>query len=76
MIAVTRPQGMQLMDWADCVCSDLDTYGPFGKLLVEAEWRPWGIQFFNSTTLGRNLPDPMSFDDWQLWAERFVQGLS
>jgi hypothetical protein len=76
MISVTRPQGLHLTDWADCICQDLDPYGSFGRLLEEKQWQSWAMQFFNNTTLGRNLPDPAPYTDWRMWAERFVQGLS
>lgn len=67
---------MELRDWADCVCLDLDAYGAFGRLDDERRWQDWALQFFNNTTLGRNFPDPYAFTDWREWAERFSQGLS
>lgn len=76
MTTITRPQMLELRDWADCVCQDLDKFGLFGKLQDEARWQDWALQFFNNTTLGRNLPDPYGFTDWREWAERFAQGLS
>ena len=76
MTTITRPQYMQLRDWADCVVQDLASYGSFGKLTDENAWQGWAMQFFNNTTLGRNFPDPAWFKDWREWAERFSQGLS
>lgn len=76
MTTITRPQFMQLRDWADCVCLDLDAFGSFGRLERDSDWQNWAMQFFNNTTLGRNFPDPYGFSDWRDWADRFAQGLS
>ena len=32
---------MQLRDWADCVCLDLDSFGSFGRLDNDADWQGW-----------------------------------
>jgi hypothetical protein len=74
--AITRPTYMKLQDWADQMSLDLDRYGAFGRLQDESRWQDWAVQFLNNTTLGRNLPNPYSFDNWQDWAERFCQALS
>lgn len=71
---ITRPTGLSLRDWADCVVQDLDRYGPFGRLGEEADWQNWAVQFLNNTSLGRNLPMPYDFTDWREWADR-VSGL-
>lgn len=76
MTIVTRPSGMQLLDWADQVVLDLDNFGAFGRLSSETDWQNWAVQFLNNTTLGRNLPNPYQFSDWREWAERFVQMLA
>jgi hypothetical protein len=76
MTAITRPSNMPLQDWADQMSLDLDQYGTVGRLLDEVRWRDWAVQFLNNTSLGRNLPNPYSFDKWQDWAERFCQSLS
>lgn len=73
---ITRPQGMRLIDWADCVVQDLEAYGTVGKLLSENEWQNWGVQFLNNTTLGRNLPNPYNFNTWREWAERMCEVLA
>jgi hypothetical protein len=76
MTAATRPTGMALRDWADQIVLDLDNYGAFGRLDDEVRWQDWALQFFNNTTLGRNLPNPYQFTDWREWAERFIQMLA
>lgn len=67
---------MALRDWADQIVLDLETYGAFGRLDDDARWQDWALQFFNNTTLGRNLPNPYQFTDWREWAERFIQMLA
>lgn len=59
------------MDWADQIVMDLDTFGPFGKLLNEKKWQDWGVQLLAPLSLsGFNVPSPYQYDDWQLWAQR------
>ncbi len=68
---VTLPTGLQLQDWADQVCLDLDAFGPLGRLQDVNNWQGWAAQFLNINTLGQNLPNPYAFKDWQDWAQRF-----
>lgn len=75
-VTITRPQGMELRDWADQIILDLDAYGSFGRLNNDAEWQDWAMQYFNNSALGRNFPLPYDFKDWREWAERFAQMLS
>jgi hypothetical protein len=76
MTSITSPKYMSLLDWADQMCLDLDQFGAVGRLMQESEWQDWAIQFYNNSALGRNLPNPYSFDNWNEWAERFSQSLS
>lgn len=73
---ITRPFGMNVMDWADQALMDLDSYGAFGKLENPDIWREWAMQFLNNSVLGRNLPDPNSYTNWSDWAERLCGVLS
>ena len=73
---VTLPTRMDLVDWANQVSLDLDSYGAFGRLDNPENWQNWAMQFLNNTSLGRNFPNPYDFDVWSDWAERFVQTLS
>lgn len=75
-VTITRPQGMNLMDWASQIVLDLDAYGSFGRLEDPALWQDWAMQYFNNSALGRNFPVPYDFQDWREWAERFAQLLS
>jgi len=72
---VTLPSGMGLRDWADQISLDLDSFGAFGRLDIEEEWKNWAMQFVNNMTLKENIPIPYAFDNWREWAERFCQTL-
>ena len=74
-VQVTLPTGMGLRDWADQIALDLDPFGAFGRLDVEANWQNWAMQFLNNMTLKENFPIPYNFDNWREWAERFCQVL-
>lgn len=76
MTTITRPQGMDILDWSAQIVLDLDAYGSFGRLDDPDKWQDWAMQYFNNTALGRNFPVPYDFDDWREWAERFSQMLS
>lgn len=70
---ITSPKLMTLHDWADQICLELGGYGVIGKLVGE-DWKTWGCQLFLAVPF--NVPDPMSFDSWQDWAERLSQEVS
>ena len=72
---ITRPTGMTAIDWADCVVLELDAYAALGRLDNEAEWQDWAVQFRNITALGKGIPDPYGFENWNEWADRFVGAL-
>lgn len=74
-ISITRPVGMKLTDWADQVCLDLDFIGSIGKLMSEDDWKNWAVQFLNNLALGKNIPSPYEFKNWEDWADRFCQTL-
>ena len=72
---VTLPSGMGLRDWADQISLDLDSFGAFGRLDIEEEWKNWAMQFVNNMTLKENIPIPYAFNNWREWAERLCQTL-
>ena len=77
MIAITRPTGIPLRDWADQVVFELDTYGPFSKLMDDSKWQDWGVQFLAPLGLGGyNIANPFGFSDWRRWAERVCGDLA
>jgi hypothetical protein len=68
---------MRLTDWTDQVVMDLDTFGPFGKLMDETRWQDWGVQLLAPLSLGGyNIANPYQYDDWREWAERVCGDLA
>ena len=69
---VTNPSMLTLTDWADQLVMDLDRLGQFGRLFDEKDWKAWGAQFMNASSLPKNIPAPDFFDTWLDWAQRLV----
>ena len=69
---IVRPVNITLHDWADSVCIDLGIYGVVGRL-QDDDWQDWGVQFCNNVTIGKNMPSPYAYSDWQPWAERMCE---
>jgi hypothetical protein len=47
------------------------------KLLDPKEWREWAMSVTSNPSIRKfQPPDPNFFEDWQDWAERFVQVVS
>ena len=73
---ITRPTGLNVMDWASQLVLDLDSYGAWGRLTSPEVWQDWAAQFLNNSVLARSLPNPYTFDTWQDWAERLCATLA
>jgi hypothetical protein len=73
---ITLPIGMQLQDWADQVCLDLDSHASLSALQDPKHWQDWAVQFLNINTIGRNIPNPYAFKDWKDWAQRLCGSLT
>lgn len=74
-LAVTRPTGLELQDWADAVTLDLDRFLLLGRIQAD-DWQTWGVNLLNCVALGGNtLPDPYQFDAWEDWADRLCEAL-
>ena len=73
---ITLPVGMELMDWSDQITFDLDNQTSIGKLLDEADWQNWAVQFVTAPGLSKyNVPNPYQFDDWQTWGAGLCKAL-
>ncbi len=75
-VSLTRPDGLNVFDWADNVCTDLRNFGVVGALMTADGWQDWGVQLLNNPSLGNALPNPYGFDNWRTWAERLCDSLS
>lgn len=69
------PRGIdQFIDWADYMYPDLQQFGVVTQMMPGANWQDWaaGLQALNKIAeIG--APNPYQFDDWKLWAMRFIQ---
>jgi hypothetical protein len=63
---------MTLEDWTSIVVLDVNEQALLGGLMEQLrdnDWQAWGVQLF-ANTVGRSIPDPYGFQDWQEWAQR------
>ena len=76
-VRTISPGYMQLRDWADYMCQNLEHYGNLARLDREEEWQDWGATLLNIPALsGSIIPDPYQFDDWRTWAQRCNENLA
>jgi hypothetical protein len=72
------PRGIDhFIDWADYMYPDLQQFGVVTQMMPGANWQDWaaGLQALNKIAeIG--APNPYQFDDWKLWAMRFIQTLN
>lgn len=69
---IVRPVGISLQDWADSVALDLGIYGVVGKI-TDDDWQSWAIQLCNNVGIGKNIPNPYQFEQWDEWAQRLCE---
>lgn len=74
-LAITRPTGLALRDWGDCVSADLRNFGVIATISGD-DWQSWGAQLCGNPSLGFALPDPYQFIDWRVWGERLCDVLA
>lgn len=66
------PRGMTIKNWCDQNVLPLAQYGQIPFLQKEEDWQHWGVSVIkNPGVAAFNPPDPRSFDDFYVWAERF-----
>lgn len=63
-----KPQDMTERDWFDRTTQLFADVFPPMKLLVDGDWQTWASA---ARRVVPELPDPYTFNAWQLWAERF-----
>lgn len=68
------PAGMDVTDWADAMVPVLSRFGPVGRIEDPAFWQVWATLACELPTVrSHNPPNPFEFEDWTLWAQRFIQ---
>jgi hypothetical protein len=74
-IQLPDPQGISFNDWGARVTEEFAQYGvpvPF----AEDRWKDWACSLFHVDSLvRRGIPAPDGFNDWRLWAQRFLESV-
>lgn len=72
------PRGIDsFIDWADFMYPDLEQYGTVVKMMPGGNWQDWAAGLLAVNKIAEsNAPNPYQFDDWKLWAMRFIQTLN
>lgn len=67
-----NPVGMPVRTWCDFMVSELLAYGQVPYLQTESDWQDWGQRVCKLPGIaGLNPPNPMYFNNFYDWAERF-----
>lgn len=76
MGALTRPQHLDFVDWANQIVLDLSKSDYLMRPVSLQAWQEWGQAMVQVPFIAAfNPPNPYWFEQWQKWAERFVQGV-
>jgi hypothetical protein len=72
------PRGIDsFIDWADFMYPDLEQYGTVVKMMPGGNWQDWAAGLLAVNKIAESsAPNPYQFDDWKLWAMRFIQTLN
>ena len=66
------PRGLDVIDWTDSMALLLPSDFNLMRLDDEADWRRWGDNVVESSTIAaQSPPKPYNFDDWREWAFQF-----
>jgi hypothetical protein len=67
-----NPRGLLVREWCDYMVDELIGFGQAPFLQDETEWQRWGQEICKLPGIaGYNPPDPMFFNNFYDWAERF-----
>jgi hypothetical protein len=56
---------------------DLEQYGTVVKMMPGGNWQDWAAGLLAVNKIAESsAPNPYLFDDWKLWAMRFIQTLN
>lgn len=68
-----NPEGMTAVEWTDRMSLLLPEVLVM-KINRDDEWKAWARHVLQSPRVSRyNPPNPDSYEDWKLWADRFNQ---
>jgi len=69
------PRGIdRFIDWADYMYPDLQQFGTVSQMMPGANWQDWAAGLLGLNRIAEiGAPNPYQFDDWKVWATRFIQ---
>ena len=72
------PRGIDsFIDWADYMYPDLEQFGTVVMMMPGGNWQDWAAGLLAVNKIAESsAPNPYQFDDWKLWAMRFIQTLN
>jgi hypothetical protein len=71
---IIDPRGMTVTEWTDFMTQNLTGYSQPPRLDDPKEWQFWALLVAQSPRIAAfNPPNPLEFNDWRAWAERFNQ---
>ena len=74
MIGIDTPGIDRFIDWADYMYPDLQQFGTVAQMMPGANWQDWAAGLLALNRIAEiGAPNPYQFDDWKVWATRFIQ---
>jgi hypothetical protein len=69
------PRGIdRFIDWADYMYPELSRLGVIVQMMPGANWQDWAAGLLALNRIAEiGAPNPYQFDDWKVWATRFIQ---
>lgn len=69
------PRGIdRFIDWADYMYPELQQFGAIAQMMPGANWQDWAAGLLALNRIAEiGAPNPYQFDDWKIWAMRFIQ---
>jgi hypothetical protein len=73
---IIDPRGLTVIEWTDYMTDELVGFTTAPRLDVAEQWRMWALAVCQSPNLAAfSPPNPLQYEDWQEWAERFNQAV-
>jgi hypothetical protein len=73
-MSVIDPRGLTVIEWCDFMTDELTGFSQPPRLDSAEEWQFWALTVCQSPRIaGFNPPNPLEYQDWLVWAERFNQ---
>lgn len=71
---IIDPRGLTVTEWTDFMADELIGYSLPPRLDNPDEWQTWALVVSQSPRIAAfNPPNPLEYQNWLTWAERFNQ---